>query len=143
MVINTPANAADGYRPQVETTCWSVGFYDFMKNVLKHLLSLYMQNLNGKCNWPGSEVKMFQGLGWNHERVADCHWSIFCSRAWIHVLNENLKGKTGIISVQMTECQVSFVFTKASIPQYLKKHKLYLVHNAVVNNHSCSGLTVW
>lgn len=63
MVINTSANAADGYRPQVKTTCWSVGFYDFMKNVLKHLLALYKQNLNGKCNWPGSEVKMFQGLG--------------------------------------------------------------------------------
>ena len=62
MVIDTSANAADGYRPQVEITCWSAGFYDSVKNVLKHLLALYMQNLIGKCNRPGSEVKMFQGM---------------------------------------------------------------------------------
>lgn len=48
MIIHTSVNAADGYRPQVETTCWSVGFYDFMKKALKHLAALYGQNLNGK-----------------------------------------------------------------------------------------------
>lgn len=64
-------NAADGYRPQAETTCWSVGFYDFMKNVLNHLLALYMQNLNGKCKLPISEVKIFQGLG---QKSSECGW---------------------------------------------------------------------
>lgn len=47
--ISMYQNVADGYRPQTETT-WSVCFYDFMKNALKHLLALHTRNFNGKHN---------------------------------------------------------------------------------------------
>lgn len=59
--MNTSTNAAGGYRPQVETTFWSVGFFDFVKTVLKYLLSLYMQNLNGRCKQAVSELQLRAG----------------------------------------------------------------------------------
>lgn len=73
-------------------TFWSVGFYDFVKNVLKYLLALYMQNLNGRCKqavsdhqhlWVGASQVSVVGstrealkrfLSWLPSLPTEWHW---------------------------------------------------------------------
>lgn len=99
-------------------------------------------------NYQYLKLKYFKDWGKNLQSVADCHRSIFCLRAGIQVLNENLKGKAGSISVQITERRMTTGFTKALIPPSLNTQKrnpttpknICLVHNAVANNLTCPML---